>query len=203
MPGKNQHADIFKLFADAAEKVDAVQSRQLGVEHEQVRLHIHAQGIGALAVAAFAHELVVGIHMKDLHQHFPDGGLIFDNDKSFHMRYVLYILPRYGKKHNYKIFACASFAKVSFFDFIQTGAGVFACLVRCPRYLWPALPSRSHRLSEIGRGNGRDQRSKCDPEVRCRCRALGNLRTSSHLKTRNASGYGTRSCSSEPGQAGR
>ena len=97
MTRKNQHADVFKLFGQAAKEIDAVQSGQLGIKHKQVRLHFHAQIIGALAVATFAHKLVVRIQMKNLDQHFTDCGLIFDNDKSLHVVSFMMFNLEYAK----------------------------------------------------------------------------------------------------------
>ena len=81
--GKDEHAGVLELFADAAEDVHAAQARQAGVEHEQVGLQVEAELAGLLAVAALADNLVGRINAEDFREHLTDGGLVLDNDDAF------------------------------------------------------------------------------------------------------------------------
>jgi len=84
MSGKDHHPHLRNLFTDAAKDIDAVQAGKLGVQNADVWICIQAQLDGRLTITGFANELVIGIEPQDLNQHFPDGGLVFDNDEPFH-----------------------------------------------------------------------------------------------------------------------
>jgi hypothetical protein len=103
---ENEYADVFELFADAAEKIHAVEAGELGVEHEQIGLHVEAKGVGALAVAALADQLVVRIRAEDLDEHFANGSLVFDDYESFHRHYYLSQFGENGRTLNAKRIGC-------------------------------------------------------------------------------------------------
>ena len=84
MARKDQHAHLREFFRDAAENINAVQAGELGVQDADIRGFLQTEGHSALAIAGFADELVVGIESKDFHQHFADGGLVFDDNKALH-----------------------------------------------------------------------------------------------------------------------
>ena len=84
MAGKNQHAHVRQLFAHAAKQIDAVQPGEFCVEDKKVGLDLETKGLGALAIAALAHELVIDVQAKNFSEHLANGGLVFNDYKPFH-----------------------------------------------------------------------------------------------------------------------
>lgn len=56
----------------------------LASEHDEVGPELEAEGERLLPVTALTDQLIVRIEAKNLHQHFPDGSLVFDDDEPFH-----------------------------------------------------------------------------------------------------------------------
>jgi len=82
--GEHEHANIGQFLREAAENIYTVETGKLGVQDDDVGLDFKTQVERVLAIAAFADELVVAVVAKDFHQHFPNSGLVLDNNETFH-----------------------------------------------------------------------------------------------------------------------
>ena len=85
MSGEDEHAQIGQDLVQAPEQIHAIETRQLGIQDNDIGFGLHAELVGALAVAAFADDLDGGIRAENFRQHLTDRCLILDDDKSFHV----------------------------------------------------------------------------------------------------------------------
>ena len=84
MAGEDEHARVLELAGEAAEHFGAIETREHHVEDDEIGLFAEGEFDAFLAVTRGANDGVAAKALEDFGKHIAYGGLVFDDDNSFH-----------------------------------------------------------------------------------------------------------------------